>query len=202
MTATSEPGHLMSVPSSVAHLARRLLHPGLLSDALRSGLFLLQEPGSASWNRFAPALTGELESLGALVLYLDLADSDLVPTNALRRVLTEGLFDPLVPHRPSESIGSVAIDDLTVPTLIEAVMGRSGKDLVLMCNQVGRLAVPVGEHALKALKAARDHINLRPNRSGRFILVATDTDSAVLRRCAMHPAQAFFGATIEPMPAV
>jgi hypothetical protein len=192
----------MSISLFAADLARRLQRPGVLDDSLRSGLFLLQEPGSDSWKRFAQALTVELEALGALVLLLDPADAGPLPNDALRRVLGAAPSGAPAPRRLPESDGSVSAGDLTIPTLIEQLMGRSGKDVVLICNQVSRLAAPAEEHTFRALKAARDRVNLLASGAGRFIFVATDTDFSVLQRCVADPAQAFFGAAIEPMPAV
>ena len=60
-------------PELAAQMAKQLLHPGVLDEGLRSGLFLsgLRRTGKTTFllNDLIPAL----EKAGALVIYVDLS---------------------------------------------------------------------------------------------------------------------------------
>ena len=66
-----------------------------------------------------------------------------------------------------------------------------------MFDNVGSLACPGGERLLKALKAARDAVNLPDASKGHFLLIAADAMLSKLHALAMDPNQAFYGARIE-----
>ena len=70
-----------SKPRTSADLAGRMLTPTVLDESVRSGLFLASQLDSERWNVFAQELVSELQRLGALVIFIDLADFD---TDALR----------------------------------------------------------------------------------------------------------------------
>lgn len=187
-------------PRASAVLARRLLHPGVLDEGLSSGLFLIQGPEAVCWRTFARELVDDLEALNARVLVVDLSRLDVVPVEALQRALRSEMIALDLEMQPPEAAGSIGCHDGTLAAMVEKLVERSGRNLVLVFDQLSRLATSSEVHVLMALKAARDRVNLRPESTGRFIIVATDADETALRKFVMDPRQAFFGATVEALP--
>jgi hypothetical protein len=187
-------------PRASAVLARRLLHPGVLDEGLSSGLFLIQGPEAVCWRTFARELVDDLEALNARVLFVDLSRRDVAPAQALQDALRSDMIALDLEMPVAEAAGSNGCSDGTLAAMVEKLVERSCRNLVLIFDQLSRLATSAEVHVLMALKAARDRINLRPEATGRFIIVATDADETALRRYVMDSEQAFFGATVEPLP--
>lgn len=84
-----------------AQMARQLLHPGVLDEGLRSGLFLsgLRRTGKTTFlrNDLIPAL----EQQGALVIYVDLwSDTKVSPAELVHRAVRHALAELQSPTSP------------------------------------------------------------------------------------------------------
>lgn len=200
--ARSATSDMTSVPRIAADFARRLLRPDVLDEVLRSGLFLVRSPDYDYWDALAPALVAELRRLGALVICVDLVDCSNTPLETLRHTLHAELLALDAKASWPEHLGRGTSANGTLAVLIEQVVELSGRDLVLMLDHVGMLGGRTECDALRALKAARDAVNLRANAVKRFFLVATDAEPSAVRRLAMDPNHAFFGAPIEVLPRI
>lgn len=188
---------MTSVSFIVSRLAGRLVHPGVLDEALSSGLFLVRALESDPWKTFACELAVELRRLGAIVICIDLLGSSTAPSETLRRTLHAELF-ALNAELPSpRKHDHDAAAGFTFASKIKESIARSGRDLILILDHASLLAADAERHTLMALKAARDAVNLDPQLAGRFLLVAIDADSASVRKLATDPDQAFYGACIE-----
>lgn len=172
-----------------------MLRPSVLDEGLRSGLFIVRQLDADHWNAFAWALAAELRRLGALVLFVeaDAGDSGI-------GVIEEDLRSKLLVVRRQlmliEPVKQSARCDKTLSELIKSIVHLRCNDLVLIVDQVSRLRGCPGEDLLKALKAARDAVNLPADAKGRFILAAVDSDSKAVSELTKDSNQAFLGAAV------
>lgn len=97
---------------------------------------------------------------------------------------------------PSQAKEQPVSSAATLSDVIKSIVDLSSSDTVLILDHASRLTDQIGDHTLKALKAARDAVNAHPNSSGRFFLVAVDIDSRVLHKFTREPAAAFLGANV------
>ncbi|MFZ2987040.1 AAA family ATPase [Ideonella sp.] len=206
-----------------AEMARRLVHPGVLDEGLRSGLFLsgLRRTGKTTFlmNDLIPAL----EQAGALVIYVDLwSDTQSSPAtlvrNALRKTLSEvqnpasSVLARLARLRnldvsafgfkfafKVEQVG--AEGGTTLAEAIKALVEQAQTTVVLIVDEVQHaITTEEGNQLLLALKAARDAINPRPGTPGYFIFVGTGSHRALVSELTARRNQAFAGATSVPYP--
>jgi hypothetical protein len=206
-----------------ATMAHQLLHPTVLDEGLRSGLFLsgLRRTGKTTFlvNDLIPAL----EKGGALVIYVDLwSDIQVNPSElvhrAIRKTLTE-LQSPVsailkklqkVAQAEMGAHGfkfSFSLDKLgeqggaTLAQALTEVVNQANTDLVLIVDEVQHaLATEDGARMLFALKAARDAINTRPDTSGHFLFIGTGSHRALVSELVTRRNQAFSGATSVAYP--
>jgi len=182
---------------SAAQMARRLLHPGVLDESLRSGLFIGFKCDGDSSKRFRSNLVAEAGRLGALVVSLDLNDADASSDCALRRSLAELRVD----QGTALTLGRPMCGPIPVASPLAAIcttlIAQSGRDLVLILGGIGHLCDDAGHHLLRALKAARDNVNTRSGAQHHLFVVGWDTDLMKLRTLVQDEGQAFFGATLE-----
>jgi len=187
-----------SAAAMAAKLASRLLRPTVLDEGMRSGLFLVRPSDSDSWTCVARELVAALEGLGALVISVNAANGSPA---TLHIALQERVRTELRATGGSTGSANLTIQryagEETLAALFEGLVERRGSDLVLMFDNVGSLACPGGERLLKALKAARDAVNLPDASKGHFLLIAADAMLSKLHALAMDPNQAFYGARIE-----
>lgn len=193
---------MTSEPRLASVLASRLLRPNVLDEGLRSGLFLARNPDSDCWDVLVPDLVTALKCLGAQVILVDLADYRAVSLETLRRKLFAELRALDGKVSSSEHAEQGVTGEETLAALIGRVVELGGRDLVVILDHVRRLRGRSGSQLLKALKAARDAVNLRPEATRYFVLVATDIDATAVRELAMDSSQAFYGATIEDLPQI
>lgn len=178
-----------------AELARRMLRPSVLDEGLRSGLFILRQPDAGHWHSLAEALTAELRRLGAVVIFID-AESGDEGIGAIEQNLRAKLLAVLEQLMPKAPVQPSAPCVKTLSELIKSIVDLGGNDLVLFFDHVGRLRAQAGGHLLKALKAARDAVNVQADAKGSFFLVAVDRDPVVLNELTRGPNQAFLGAIV------
>ncbi|MGH9600479.1 MAG: hypothetical protein ACRD27_11490 [Terracidiphilus sp.] len=210
-------------PQLATDLARRLLHPGVLDEGLRSGLFLsgLRRTGKTTFVRMD--LIPALQNAGALVIYVDLwTDTSISPAiltrSAIRQAL-KALQSPtsLAPKylKRVKSVGlGVAglkfdfhIDSVgeeggtTLADAFLAVVDQAQTNLVFIMDEVQQaITTEDGNSMLLAMKAARDAINQRPDTPGRFLFVGTGSHRAMVSELTARRNQAFAGAVAQPYP--
>lgn len=186
---------MSSEPRLAVELANRMLRPSVLDEGLRSGLFIVRQLDAGHWHALAWALAAELRRLGAVVIFVD-AESCDEGIGAIEQDLRAKLLAvrrqlmPIAPVQPSEPCVK------TLSELIKSIVDLSCNDLVLIVDHVGRLRAQPGEHLLKALKAARDAVNVPADAKGHFLLVAVDRDPDAVSELTRVPNQAFLGATV------
>lgn len=210
-------------PELARQMARQLLHPSVLDEGLRSGLFLsgLRRIGKTTFllNDLIPAL----EDQGAIVIYVDLwSDTQRSPAalirDAVRKKLVELESLPASAARKlrrlaGADIGALGfkfgfkLDHLGEPggaTLAQAlgeVVDQGRTDLVLIVDEVQHaITSDEGNQMLLALKAARDAINPRPDTPGHFLFVGTGSHRALVGELTARRNQAFTGATSVAYP--
>ena len=210
-------------PELAKKMADQLLHPGVLDEGLRSGLFLsgLRRTGKTTFlrNDLIPAL----EQQGALVIYVDLwsdtkARPDALVHRAVRQALT-ALQSPtshLVANLKNlkkvdssfmgfrfgfqlETIGQQG--GATMAQAFTEVVQQAKADLVLIVDEVQQaITSEDGNGMLLAIKAARDAINLQPDMPGSFLFIGTGSHRARVSELTARRNQAFAGATALPYP--
>jgi len=210
-------------PELAAQMAKQLLHPGVLDEGLRSGLFLsgLRRTGKTTFllNDLIPAL----EEAGALVIYVDLwSDTQTSPAalvlSAVKKTLTElqtpasSLLQKLKRVGGADlgafgfkfgfKLDSVGAEGgTTLAQALAEVVDQAKTDVVLIVDEVQHaITSEDGNQMLLALKAARDAINPRPDTPGHFIFIGTGSHRALVSELTARRNQAFAGATSVPYP--
>jgi hypothetical protein len=210
-------------PELASTMAQQLLHPTVLDEGLRSGLFLsgLRRTGKTTF--LANDLIPALEEAGALVIYVDLwSDIQVNPSElvhrAIRKTLTE-LQSPVsailkklqkMTHAEMAAHGfkfSFTLDRLgeqggaTLAQAFTEVVDQAKTDLVLIVDEVQHaLVTEDGARMLFALKAARDAINSRPDTPGHLLFIGTGSHRALVNELVTRRNQAFSGATSVAYP--
>lgn len=204
-------------------MARQLIHPDVLSEGLRSGLFIsgLRRTGKTTFlrNDLIPALEQEK----ALVIYVDLwSDIKANPAELVRQAIRKALEDLQTPGSSilakMRGVGGVDIgafgfkfgfklDKLGEPggvpiaQAITETVDQVRTDVVLIVDEVQQaITTEEGNQLLLALKAARDAINPRPDTAGHFIFIGTGSHRAMVSELTTRRTQAFNGATSMPYP--
>ncbi len=181
-------------------MATQLLHPGVLDQALRSGLFLsgLRRTGKTTFLK--QDLIPILEAHGAIVIYVDLwSDTTLPPSTLLHRAVREvaahGFKFKFDLSKLGEQGGASLAEAFT------AVVEQASADLVLIVDEVQQtLASEDGLSMMLALKAARDAINLSPKPAGNFVFIGTGSNRALVQELSARRNMAFQGAQSLPYP--
>ncbi|WP_411872236.1 AAA family ATPase [Vulcanococcus limneticus] len=210
-------------PHLAAELAGRLLHPGVLDEGLRSGLFLsgLRRTGKTTFLR--TDLVPELEAQGAVVIYVDLwSDTRVSPAQLVQAAVRRTLDELATPASPLlarlrrirgldpggmgfrfgfqlEQLGQSS--GATLAQAFTEVVDQARGDVVLIVDEVQQaITTEEGNQMLLALKAARDAINPRPATPGHFLLLGTGSHRALVSELTARRNQAFAGATSLPYP--
>jgi len=186
---------MKSEPLPAAELARRMLRPSVLDEGLRSGLFIVRQLDAGHWHAFARALAAELRRLGAVVMFVD-AESGDDGFGAIEQDLRTKMLAVRRQLMPIDPVTQSAQCEETLSELIKLIVDLSCNDLVLIVDHVGRLRAQPGGHLLKALKAARDAVNVPADAKGNFLLLAVDRDPTAVSELTRVPNQAFLGATV------
>ncbi len=210
-------------PALAEQMAKQLLQPTFLDQVLRSGLFLtgLRRTGKTTFLR--QDLIPALESMGAIVIYVDLwTDTKADPATLVHAAIRQTLEDLQSPasgvlgrlkRLKGLDIGAVGLKfgfQLTDvgtkggPTLAQAlteVVDLAKTDVVLIVDEVQQaLSGDEGNQMLLAIKAARDAINPRPGTPGHFLFIGTGSHRAQIAEMTTKPTQAFSGATPVDYP--
>lgn len=214
---------IFSRPALAAQMTQQLLHPGVLGEGVRSGLFLsgLRRIGKTTFliHDLAPAL----EAAGAVVIYVDLwSNAQASPAQLLHDAIRQKLADLRSPAtRTLKKLASATGVKVEVPgltldfdleklgstggaTLAHAfrqIVDQTKRDVVVLVDEVQHaMSTEEGNQALLALKAARDAINTRPRTPGHFIFVGTGSHRALINELTTRRTQAFAGALSVPFP--
>ncbi|MXW40435.1 MAG: ATP-binding protein [Synechococcus sp. SB0668_bin_15] len=213
-------------PELAAQMASQLLHPGVLDEGLRSGLFLsgLRRTGKTTFlrNDLIPAL----EQQGALVIYVDLwSDTKASPGALVRGAVRQALAELQSPvssllRAKLASLRQVDVAAMgftfgfqletlgreggaTMAQAFAEVVDQAKADLVLIIDEVQQAVTSDdGNQMLLALKAARDAVNLQPHMPGSFLFIGTGSHRAQVSELTARRNQAFAGATSLPYPAL
>lgn len=210
-------------PELARQMASQLLHPGVLDEALRSGLFFsgLRRTGKTTF--LVHDLIPALEAGGAIVIYVDLwSDTQASPALLVYAAIRKALADLQTPastlmaklrtvkKAQVEAMGLAfgfeveRLGELGGPTLAQAlteVVDKAGTDVVLIVDEVQHaMSSDEGNRMLVALKSARDAINPRPNTAGHFIFVGTGSHRAMVNELITRRSQAFAGASSVDYP--
>jgi hypothetical protein len=210
-------------PDLAATMARQLMHPTVLDEGLRSGLFLsgLRRTGKTTF--LANDLIPALEAAGALVIYVDLwSDVQVNPSELVHRAIRRSLAELQSPvsailqklrkvsqaemaaHGFKFSFSLDKLGEQGGATLAQAfieVVDQAKSDLVLIVDEVQHaLVTEDGARMLFALKAARDAINSRPDTLGHLLFIGTGSHRALVNELVTRRNQAFSGATSVDYP--
>ncbi|MDH4416431.1 MAG: ATP-binding protein [Acidovorax sp.] len=204
-------------------MAQQLLRPSFLDTSLRSGLFLSGQRRVGKTTFLATDLIPALETLGAIVVYVDLWSqpqanpADLVH-EAIRRTLKElqmpgsGILKRLKEVTNLEAgaagfkfgfkLADVGKDDgVSLAQAFQELIDQAKTDVVLIVDEVQHaLGSADGDHLLHALKAARDAINTRPDTPGHFLFIGTGSHRARVQELTLKGNQAFNGAVTNEFP--
>jgi hypothetical protein len=210
-------------PTLATSIAQSLLHPDILNQGLRSGLFMsgLRRTGKTTFllNDLIPAL----EQQGALVLYVDLwSDTKANPAQLVRDAIRSALTQLQTPGsallaKLSRLSGvdvsmlgfkfSFKLDKLgeaggaPLAQAVTELVDQVKREVVLIVDEVQQtITTDEGSHLLMALKAARDAVNLRPGTPGHFIFVGTGSHRAMINELTARRTQAFSGASSVTFP--
>jgi hypothetical protein len=204
-------------------MAKQLIHPGVLDEGLRSGLFLsgLRRTGKTTFllHDLIPALERE----GALVIYVDLwSNTQISPAELMHAAIAKAMAELQTPssslltklaRKSGADVGAFGfkfgfkLDSVGKPggtTLAQAftdLIDQTRTDVVLIVDEVQHaITTDDGNQMLLALKAARDAINPRPGTPGHFIFIGTGSHRALVSELTARRSQAFAGATSIPFP--
>jgi hypothetical protein len=204
-------------------MAKQLLKPGMLDQGLRSGLFLsgLRRTGKTTFLR--QDLIPALESMGAIVIYVDLwADTKADPATLVQAAIRQTLEDLQTPASgvlgrlkklKGLDLGAVGLKfgfqlhdvgakgGTTLAQALTELVDLAKTDVVLIVDEVQQaLAGDDGSQMLLAIKAARDAINPRPNTPGHFLFIGTGSHRAQVVGMTLQGKHAFAGATSVDYP--
>ncbi len=211
-------------PEYAQALAEQLLKPTALQLQVRSGVFLsgIRRIGKTTFLR--QDLIPALESMQALVIYVDLwADRSKNPAvlvhEAVRSTLSE-LASPgtqLLERFKGLQVGAAGfsfgfqVDQVGKPggvTLSEVfteLVDKVNTHVVLILDEVQQaLDTEDGNHLLYAIKAARDAVNTRPGTPGYLLFLGTGSHKSLMADMATRRSQPLAGAVsaeYEPLGA-
>lgn len=170
-------------PLSARQLAEQLLFPGPFDDGLSSGVFVQVHSDEESAQMF-----------GDLVPILEAGGMNVVVIDAVHLMVEDGLrrLVQLLCARCGIDVG--AMDELTLAEALANVMHLQSRTVALLLGCAQRLPAEPGERVMKAIKAARDCVNLEPASTGRFLLVATWVLPANPSKYVENSSSAFYGA--------
>jgi len=205
-------------------LAVQLLKPTALQLQVRSGVFLsgIRRIGKTTFLR--QDLIPALESMQALVIYVDLwADRSKSPAllvhEAVKTTLSE-LTSPgtrLLERFKGLNVGAAGFNfgfqvdavgkpgGATLSEVFTELVDKVNTNVVLILDEVQQaLVTEDGNNLLFALKAARDAVNTRPDTPGHLLFLGTGSHKSLMADMATRRSQPFAGAVAteyEPLGA-
>lgn len=215
--------HYFARPALASSMARQLIHPDILDEGFRSGLFMSGQRRTGKTTFLQNDLIPALEREGALVLYVDLwSDTKANPAQLVRDTIRDALAQlqttgsALLARFARVSgvdVGALSfkfgfkLDKIgeaggtPLSRVIADLVDQAGCDVVLIVDEVQQaITTDDGHHLLLALKAARDAVNPRPGTVGHFIFIGTGSHRAMVSELTARRTQAFRGAQSIPYP--
>ena len=203
-------------------MARQWLRPSGLQLQVRSGVFLsgIRRIGKTTFLK--QDLIPALESMGALVIYVDLwVDRSKNPASLVHEAVSATLSQLTTPGTSLLSrfkglnIGAVGLTfgfqldtvgkagGTTLAQVFTELVDKIKTNVVLIIDEVQQaLGTEDGTNLLFALKAARDAVNTRPGTAGHLLFVGTGSHKSLLADMATRRSQPFAGAvstSYEPL---
>ncbi len=206
-----------------SQMAKQLIHPDVLSEGLRSGLFIAGQRRTGKTTFLLHDLIPALEEEGALVIYVDLwSDTNTSAAKLVRdaiRTTLEQLQTPgsallsKLKYIAGAEVGVMGFklglkldklgeaDGETLAQVMLRLVDQVKRDVVLIVDEVQQaITTDEGNQLLLALKAARDAVNPRRATPGHFIFIGTGSHRAGVNELTTRRTQAFNGATSIPYP--
>jgi len=201
-------------PKYASDMAQQLLKPTALQLQVRSGVFLsgIRRIGKTTFLR--QDLIPELESMGALVIYVDLwADRSKNPASLVYEAVKTTLSDLAAPGTKlldrfkGLNIGAAGFsfgfqvdavgkpDGVTLSDVFTELVDKVKTEVVLIIDEVQHaLGTEDGNNLLFALKAARDAVNTRLGTPGHLLVLGTGSHKSLVADMATRRSQPFAGA--------
>lgn len=201
-------------PQYAADMAQQLLKPSALQMQVRSGVFLsgIRRIGKTTFLR--QDLIPALESMGALVIYVDLwADRSKSSASLVHEAVKATLSTLTTPGTglwerfKGMSIGAAGLSfgfqldavgkpgGATLGDVLTELVDKVKTDVVLIIDEVQHaLAGEDGSNLLFALKAARDAVNTRPGTPGYLLVLGTGSHKSLVADMATRRSKPFAGA--------
>ena len=198
-----------------ARMAQQILLTGV-GSAAPSGLFLAAPRRTGKSTFLREDLRPQLESAGALVLYVDLwadrkADPGEVVVAAIRSELAKhaGVVARLrrAAGMAKVNVGGIGFSldrvglqaQVSLSTALQALSVEVKRPIVLIVDEAQHaVTTEAGYDALFALKAARDDLNGSGNHGLRIVATGSNRDKLAMLRNSQD--QAFFGAPLVAFP--
>ena len=206
-----------------SRMAHELIHPGVLNESLRSGLFISGQRRTGKTTFLLMDFIPALEQERALVIYVDLwTDIKANPAQLVRRAISAALAELETPGSGTlkrlarvtgldvgafgfkfgfklDSIGQP--DGVSLAEALTQLVDQAKCDVVLIVDEVQQaMTTDEGNDMLFGLKAAREAVNIRPNTPGHFIFVGTGSHRAMVSELTTRRQQAFAGAASIDYP--
>lgn len=199
-------------------MARQLLQPSALQLQVRSGVFLsgIRRIGKTTFLR--QDLIPVLESMGALVIYVDLwSDRSKSPATLVHEAVQATLKQLTAPNTPlldrfkGLNIGAAGfsfgfqLDTIgktggtTLAQALSELVDKVQTSVVVIVDEVQQaLGTEEGSNLMFALKAARDAVNTRPGTPGHLLFLGTGSHRSLVADMATRRSQPFSGAVSTP----
>lgn len=188
------------------------------TSASSSGLFLAAPRRTGKSTFLREDLRPQLESKGALVLYVDLwenrqTDPGDAIINAIRMELAkhDGVIARLAKSTGLDKVSvagsSFSLDKIglakgiSLSAALSALSDEASKPIVLIIDEAQHaITTDGGSNALFALKAARDELNSSRHKGLRVVATGSNQDKLAMLRNSKD--QAFFGAPLVKFPSL
>jgi hypothetical protein len=180
---------MISLPAFDARqLATRLLSPKILDSGLSSGVFV-QARSSEESSQFIYELATMLQAEGLGVSITD-----------WEQLMAEDGFEQFVRALHTQFLGGCkkrsSDGASTLADVLQEITRQRPRSIALLLNGFRAPPVKPTDRILKALKAARDRVNLDPNSTGRVLLVTTCVPPVTPSMYVEGQEQAFYGAVV------
>lgn len=176
------------------------------TSASSSGLFLAAPRRTGKSTFLREDLRPQLESKGALVLYVDLwenrqTDPGYAIIHAIRTELAkhDGALTRLAKSTGLDKLGLEK--GISLSAALSALSDEASKPIVLIIDEAQHaITTDGGTNALFALKAARDELNSSRHNGLRVVATGSNQDKLAMLRNSKE--QAFFGAPLVKFPSL
>jgi hypothetical protein len=183
-----------------------------------NGLFLAAPRRTGKSTFLQADLKPELERQGLLVVYVDLwanaaSDPGELIADAIGRAFDEhrGLLHKAAKASGVESVNIAGIkldtakigrrDGMTLVDALKALRKACGKPVAIIIDEAQHaLTTETGENVMKALKSARDQINVGDKIELMLVMSGSDRDK--LLRLVNNNAAPFYGSSVQPLPSL